>query len=250
MGHQHPEALEAVQRDQTGDAGVFGIVLLLGRAPPAGHQVGVDRHHHVAGVQQALDQHPVAGLEHHPHLGGVELDRGDASNECVDARWRVLHPGDVEHPLARAAQRHQVELLGPVDSYSKHVCSFARRTRTAEAQHRADGPVLVGRHPCWRHQASETFHRGRSLLVRDLPYPQALPGHATLPTSSITTRSAWTIDVPRWWIYGAKVGCRGTRTTERRRACEPACSQGFVEILTRFDRHGEQVTCTLQPRVP
>jgi len=81
---------------------------------------------------------------------------------------RVVHcstvgvHGDVEHPLARPAESHQVELLGPVDPHTKHRCSFRRRTLTAETPRRADGPVLEGRLPCWR-QASETTRQGRGL---------------------------------------------------------------------------------------
>jgi hypothetical protein len=67
----------------------------LRAGPPAPcHQVGVDRHDHVAGVDQALDQHAVTGLEHHPDLGRVGLDDRDTGDERVDGPRRVLHPGD------------------------------------------------------------------------------------------------------------------------------------------------------------
>src|SRR5207249_2670779 len=94
----------------------------------------------------------------------------------------VLHPGDLDDALTGAAERHQVELLRPVDPYSEHApssrsCGEADRRsgEVVEAQHRADGPVLEGRHPCWR-QASEAVPPGRRLIsVLEGQAPLAFP---------------------------------------------------------------------------
>ncbi len=176
MGDQHPKPLEAVQGDQTRDAGVFGVVFLLGWAPTPGDQVRVDRDHREPGVEEALDEHPVAGLEHDPHLGRVRFQLRDPGDQRVERSRVVLNPGNVEHPLARPAKRHQVELLSPVDPYPQHACSLRCRVLTTEAQRRADGPVLKGRHRCWR-QASKTARRGRGLIsVLKGQAQQAFPG--------------------------------------------------------------------------
>jgi hypothetical protein len=42
MGDERPQAGVAVQGQQAGDAGVFGVVFLAGRAAAAGNQVRVD----------------------------------------------------------------------------------------------------------------------------------------------------------------------------------------------------------------
>lgn len=72
---QHPELFETVQRDPTGDLGVFGVVFLLGPATPSGDQIRVDRDHREPGIEEPLDEHPVTGLQHHPHLGRVRFQR-------------------------------------------------------------------------------------------------------------------------------------------------------------------------------
>jgi NAD(P)-dependent dehydrogenase (short-subunit alcohol dehydrogenase family) len=95
----------------------------------------------------------------------VGLERHDPGDERVEGGGRVIDVDLVEHPLARTAQRHVVELLGPVDSYSQHEhpppYGVSRMVRT-KARRRADGPVLVGQHPCGR-QAFGAVLQGRRL---------------------------------------------------------------------------------------
>jgi hypothetical protein len=127
MGDEWPQAGMAVQGEQAGDAGVFGVVFLAGRAAAAGDQVGVDRQDHIAGVQESFHEQPVAGLDHHPDLGRVRLQGGDLGDKLVDRGWGVLDPAELDHPLGGPSQGDEVERLGPVDPHTQHAASFARR---------------------------------------------------------------------------------------------------------------------------
>jgi hypothetical protein len=126
MGDEGPQRDVAVQGQQAGDAGVFGVVFVAGRATAAGDQVGVDRQHHIAGVQESFHEQPVAGLDHHPDLGRVRLQGRDVGQELVNSGWGVLDPADPDHPLAGSSQGDEVERLGPVDPHSQHAASLAR----------------------------------------------------------------------------------------------------------------------------
>jgi hypothetical protein len=163
-------ALEAVQGDHAGDAGVLGVVLLLRRPTPTGDEVRVHGHHHVAGVEQSLDQQPVARLDHDPHLCRVGLQAPDAVDQGLDGLRPMLDPDHLHDPVFGAAQGHQMKLLRPVNPYSEHASSSRLRgeadvafREVVETRRRADGPVLEGRHPCWR-QASEAVLPGRRLI--------------------------------------------------------------------------------------
>lgn len=111
-------------------------------------QVGVDQHHGRAGIDEALDELTLVGLQHDQDLGRGGLDVADAGDKSVDVDRVVLHPRYLELPLARTAESHAVELFGPVNSSAKRLAPnrcWAGRT----AGRRADGPALGGRHPCW-----------------------------------------------------------------------------------------------------
>jgi len=124
VGHQRPQAGVAVKRQQAADAGVFGVVLLARGAAAPGDEVGVDRQHHKAGVDQPLDRHAVAGLHHDTDLGRVGFQLADLGQQSLDRRWGVLDPADGDHPLAGPAQGDEVELLGPVDPNPQHHASL------------------------------------------------------------------------------------------------------------------------------
>jgi len=123
MRDEGPQAGVAVQGQQAGDAGVFGVVFLAGRAAAAGDQVGVDRQDDIAGVQESFHEQSVAGLNHHPDLGRVRLQGGDLGDELVDRGWGVLHSAELDHPLGGPSQGDEVERLGPVDPNPKHHAS-------------------------------------------------------------------------------------------------------------------------------
>jgi hypothetical protein len=146
-------------------------------AGPRRDETRVHRHDDVARLDEALDEQAVAGLDHDPDLGGVGLEPGDPGHQGVDRGGAVLHARDIDHTLAGAAQRDQVELLGPIDADSEHIASFRRGEAVrAEARRRADGPVLVGRHPCGR-RTSEAVPRGRRLTsVLEGQATEAFPG--------------------------------------------------------------------------
>src|SRR6266516_4481245 len=129
VGNQRSQAGIAVQGQQAGDAGVFGVVFLFGGAAAPCDQVGVDRQHRVASVDQPLDQQPVAGLNDYPDLGRVGFQGGDVGQQRCHRGRGVVDPADLGHPLAWLAQRDEVEVLGPVDPNGKHPgpASFARR---------------------------------------------------------------------------------------------------------------------------
>jgi hypothetical protein len=128
VGDERPQRDVAVQRQQAADAGVLGVVLLAGRATAPRDQVGVDRQHGEPGVDQLLDQHTVAGLQHHPDLGRVRFQGGDAFQQRGDRTRGVLDACHLGHAVARPAQRDQVVVLGPVDPNGKHQASFPRPT--------------------------------------------------------------------------------------------------------------------------
>ena len=109
-----------VQREQAADPGVFGVVFLACRAAPPRYQLRVDRQHRVPGPDQRLDQQPVPGLEHHPHLSRVRLQPGDPCHQGRHRLRTVRDPHHIDDPLTGTAERHHVELLGPVDPYAQH----------------------------------------------------------------------------------------------------------------------------------
>ncbi len=155
-----------VQRDQAADPRVFGVVLLLSRAAAAGDQVRVDRQHREPGVDQRLDQQTVAGLQHHPYLGRVRLQRQTPSHQPGHPGRAVVDPELFDHPLPRNTQRHIVKLLGPIHTNSEQHCLLRDRllrSRSVEARRRADGPVLTGQHPRGR-LTSAGHPRGRRLM--------------------------------------------------------------------------------------
>jgi hypothetical protein len=175
MRDERPQAGVAVQGQQAGDAGVFGVVFLGGGAAAAGDQVGVDRQDRVAGVHESFHEQAVAGLDHHPDLGRVRLQGGDLGDELVDRGWGVLHPAELDHPSAgrpRAtrcnASAQSIPTPSTMPPFEDH--------RPAEARRRADGPVLTGRHPCGR-RASRAVPLGRRLTsVLTGQASQAFPG--------------------------------------------------------------------------
>ena len=109
-----------VQREQAADPGVLGVVLLPRRAAPAGDQVGVDRHHGEPGVEQRLDQQPVAGLQHHPDLGRVGLQRSARSINAGDPGRSVVDPELLDHSFLRRSQGDVMKFFRPVDPDSQH----------------------------------------------------------------------------------------------------------------------------------
>ena len=115
VGDERSQRLEAVQGQQTSDAGVLDVVLLLRRSSPASDQVGVDRHHHEPGLKQAFDQQPVAGLQHDPDLSWVGLQGPKPSQQAFQSWLAVLHPEYLDHSITRMAERHHMETLGPID---------------------------------------------------------------------------------------------------------------------------------------
>jgi class 3 adenylate cyclase len=184
MGHEGPEPLEPIQGNQAGDPGVLGVVLLLGRATATSDKIRVDRHDHVTGVNQGLHEGTVAGLKHDPNLRRVGLQSSDTGHQTSHRFGSMLDPADLEHSVARAAQSDQMELLGPVDPYTKQCVSSPRRTK---ARRRADGPVLAGRHRCGR-QAFRALPRVRRLIsVLEGQAIEAFPGGD--PGQEATNRS-------------------------------------------------------------
>jgi hypothetical protein len=165
VGDQRPEALKTIERQQARDAGVLGVVLLLGGAALACDEVRVDRDHDVARVHQPLDEQPVAGLDHDTHLGRIGFELGNLCDEGIDRLRAVLHPSNVDDAVTGPTQRDEVEILSPVDANSEHIASLQRGEVAGwtKARRRSDGPVLLGRHPCGR-RASEALSRGRRLI--------------------------------------------------------------------------------------
>jgi hypothetical protein len=115
VGDERSQRLEAVQGQQAGDAGVLDVVLLLRRPASAGDQVGVDRHHHEPGLNQAFHQQPVAGLQDDPDLPWVGLQDPELFQQGFQGWLAVFHPEHLDHPLARTAEGNHVEGLGPID---------------------------------------------------------------------------------------------------------------------------------------
>jgi hypothetical protein len=90
VGQQRPQGGVAVKRQHTANAGVLGVVVLARRPAAPRDQVGVDRQHHNAGVDQPLHQQAVAGLQHHPDLGRVGFQGGDVGQQRLDRGGGVL----------------------------------------------------------------------------------------------------------------------------------------------------------------
>jgi hypothetical protein len=170
VGDERAQRDEPVESQHAGDAGVLGVVLLLRRTAPPGDEIRVDGHDDVARIEQPFDERPVARLDRHPDLGRIGLQAADAVDERLDGVGAMLDPDDLHDTLVRPPERHQVELLRPVDAYSEHGSSSRTRGEAdaasgeVEARRRPDGPVLEGQHPCWR-QASEAVLPGRSLIA-------------------------------------------------------------------------------------
>jgi hypothetical protein len=124
VGDEGSQRLEAVQRQQTSDAGVLDVVFLLGRPASAGDQVRVDRHDHEPGLNQAFHQQPVAGLQHDPDLAWVGLHSPELFQQGFQGWLAVFHPKHLDHPLAGAAEGNHVEGLSPIDPNAEHTASF------------------------------------------------------------------------------------------------------------------------------
>ena len=97
------------------------------------------------------------GLDDHPYLGRIRLQRGDPGDQRRHRRRGVLHPGHLEHAFTRPAQRHQVKLLRPVDTNSQHGTTPSRRD-CASRNANLDGDLLA------RHVIATHRRRGAVLM--------------------------------------------------------------------------------------
>ena len=149
VGDQRAQALEAIERDEAGDAGVLGVVLLLGGAAPTGHEIRVDRDDHVASVDETLDQHAVAGLDDDPDLGRIRLEFRDLGDQRVHRLGCVLHARDLDDAVVGSSQRDQVDF----SDQSMPTPSTSPPLSTGKWQGRRHGVVLMD-------QSSELRHRG------------------------------------------------------------------------------------------
>jgi hypothetical protein len=114
------------------------------------------------------------------HAGSAAAGPGRHPGRCLElepdpAEVRVVL--ETRHGLLVEALADAGERLSPVHAYAKHYRLLRhRRSRTAEALRRADGPVLAGQHPRGR-PASAGHPRGRRLTsVLEGQAPQAFPG--------------------------------------------------------------------------
>jgi hypothetical protein len=115
VGDEGSQRLEAVQRQQAGDAGVLDVVFLPGRPASAGDQVRVDRHDHEPGLNQAFHQQPVTGLQDDPDLAWVGLQHSEPVQQGFQGWLVVLDPEHLDDALARTAEGNHMEGLGPID---------------------------------------------------------------------------------------------------------------------------------------
>ena len=149
---QRPQRGEPVQRQQARDPGVLRVVLLPGRATPPGDQVRVHRDHREPGVQQLFHQHPVAGLDHHPHLGRVRLQPDNPGQQGGHRASGCAPPGSPRTPRSPVDPGPPGGTARPSRSpRPTSDASFRASTNPdTKARRRADGPVLTGRHRCGR----------------------------------------------------------------------------------------------------
>ena len=99
--------------------GIFGVVLLLRQSAAARAEVGIDRREGVARGEQRVDEHPVTGLAHDAHLGGVGLEHADLLEQPDEVLWGVLDRADRDHPPRRVGRAPPGEPLGEIDPDSE-----------------------------------------------------------------------------------------------------------------------------------
>jgi hypothetical protein len=115
VGNEGSQRLQAVQRQQAGDAGDLDVVILLGRPASAGDQVRVDRHDHEPGLNQAFHQQPVTGLQDDPDLAGVGLQHPEPVQQGVQGWLVVLDRSTWTTPSPGRPRANHMEGLGPID---------------------------------------------------------------------------------------------------------------------------------------
>ncbi len=121
------------------DAGILGLVFLLGGAPLLGDHVRIHRDEDVSLVDQSLDEHAVTALDDDSDLARVGLKRRDPGHQRFDRFGTVLDSGDLCDALLWCSERHKVELLGPIDANSQHIASLT----VAKLRGRRHGAVLM-----------------------------------------------------------------------------------------------------------
>ena len=73
----------------------------------------VDRDHGEPGVDQCLNQQPVAGLQHHPHLGRIRFQPQRALNQSANSSRSVVNTKVLGRPFLQRSQGDVMELFRP-----------------------------------------------------------------------------------------------------------------------------------------
>ena len=163
--------------------GIFGVVLLLRQSAAARAEVGIDRREGVARGEQRVDEHPVTGLAHDAHLGGVGLEHADLLEQPDEVLWGVLDRADRDHPPRRVGRAPPGEPLGEIDPDSESdLLGPVERDRKDTAPSR------------WVSPRGTTPLRASGLLITPLGSPSHLDSRRTSAPSDQRS-SRWNREV-------------------------------------------------------